>query len=117
MSMLPVFNTHTAYWEVGKKIRREFEEEPSEERIEKIRLQGNGLYFTVNQLGSTRNKRGNLRHHDNVTALLACFTDFDTGTKEEQMTRLQTFLEPSCIVESGRGYHAYWSFPSPIEMS
>src|SRR3990167_7355701 len=114
MSMLPVWNAHTAYWELSEGFVKEFEEEPPEEYLEQVRCRGGGIYFTVNELGEQRNKNGNLRNRENVTSLLACFTDFDTGTKDEQRTRLKTFLEPSCIVESGRGYHAYWTFPKPV---
>lgn len=111
--MLPVFNNHTAYWVLGKGIAREFEEEPPEEFLEQAKEKGWGVYYTVNELGNVRNEKGNLRYKENVSLLTACFADFDSGSKAEQMTQIQSFLTPSAIVESGRGYHAYWEFHYP----
>ena len=112
--MNPIHNNHTAYWVLGKGIAKEFEEEPPEEFLEQAKERGWGVYYTVNELGDVRNEKGNLRHKDNVSLLTACFADFDEGSKEEQMRRIRSFLPPSAIVESGRGYHAYWEFLCPL---
>ena len=114
---LPIHNNHTAYWVLGKGIAKEFEEEPPEEFLEQAKEKRWGIYYTVNELGNVKNDKGNLRHKDNVTSLLACFADFDSGTKSEQMQRIRSFLPPTVIVESGRGYHAYWEFSTPQSIS
>jgi hypothetical protein len=121
--MLPIPNPHTAYWVLGKKKKGngtvpyslEFEEEPPEEYLEQVKTDGLGVYFTVNELGNVRNEKGNLRYKENVISILACFVDLDNGEKREQMKRLDSFLPPSVIVESGRGYHAYWEFQIPLD--
>uniref|UniRef100_A0A6H1ZGU1 RepB-like DNA primase domain-containing protein n=1 Tax=viral metagenome TaxID=1070528 RepID=A0A6H1ZGU1_9ZZZZ len=115
--MLPITNPHTAYWVLGAKMSQEFEDAPMEEFIEQSKERGNGLYYTVNELGFKKNAKGNLRYRENVISLLACFADFDSGTKQDQIKRIDSFLTPSCIVESGRGYHAYWEFKSPVNMT
>lgn len=90
--------------EKGKAI--ELNGEPD---IEGARNNKQGIYFCVNELGEKRNESGNLRNNANVTRPLACFADFDTGTFEEQLERIvHSPLEPSALVKSGRGYHAYW---------
>ena len=66
-----------------------------------------GIFFTPNT------HRGN-RSAQNVVEFHANFADFDGGTKEEQMERILSLpLEPSILVESGRGYHAYWMYDRP----
>lgn len=105
---LPVQNNHTVFWLIGNGVRKEYET-LTPEMIEWAKNNKVGIYYTVNELGDKRNENKNLRHRENVTKLLAFFTDFDEGTKEEQKKKILSFpLRPSCIVESGRGYHAYW---------
>ena len=98
---LPIHNNHTAYWVLGKGIAKEFEEEPPRSfRTSQGKEMG---YLLHSQwTGQRKERQGNLRHKDNVTSLLACFADFDSGTKPEQMQRIRSFLPPTAIVESGR---------------
>ena len=83
--------------------------------IEYARLANFGVYYCVNQLGSEFNNKRHKRFRENVTKFLAFFTDFDTGSKQEQLADILLFeLKPSAIVESGRGYHAYWFIEGEI---
>lgn len=71
---------------------------------------GYGVFFTPNGIGAVKKPNGFLYRWDgNVTRLNACFADFDHGEKEAQMREIASMpLVPSIIVESKRGYHAYW---------
>jgi len=110
--MLPIYNPHTAYWSIGSKGARELGvETPTEAVIQKAKEDGDGLYFTVNQVGKITNDNGSLRHCKNIELLTGCFADFDIGTKEEQMKTIREApVAPSVIIESGRGYHIYFAF-------
>lgn len=64
---------------------------------------GFGIFWTVNAFNGPRKK-------ENLSAILAWAVDLDSGTKEEQRSRLlRSPVEPSLVVESARGYHAYWN--------
>jgi hypothetical protein len=77
--------------------------------VEYTKLAGYGVFFAVNEFGNVLNEHGNRRYEANATRATACFIDFDDGTKQEQMERIETFtLKPSAVVETGRGYHVYW---------
>lgn len=111
--MLPIQNERTAYWLLGKGTPFEFTE-VSETIIQDALKNRTGIYYTVNQLGDTRNKNGNLRDKENVVAFNASFVDMDDGAKAEQMAKLHSSpIVWSSIVESGRGYHAYFAYEVP----
>jgi len=77
------------------------------ELIEELKTKNIGLYFCPN--GNTGK-----RNTENTNRLNACFADFDDGSKDDQMALIRSLpLKPSIIVESGRGYHAYWMFEPP----
>lgn len=86
--------------------------EYSASQVERVQAKGYGVFFTPNAMGNTPNPDPNkklLRHDANVIAFNACFVDLDSGTKEEQKARIQSMtVEPSFIIESGRGFHAYF---------
>lgn len=64
---------------------------------------GFGIFMTVNDFG------GQPRRKENLRRVLAWPVDIDTGTKQEQHDRLQRSpLIPSMIVETKRGYQAWW---------
>lgn len=69
-----------------------------------------GSFFTPNGHGNTKNPKGTLLRWDgNVTRFNACFADFDSGTKEQQLATIATFPIPySLLIESKRGFHVYW---------
>lgn len=63
---------------------------------------GYGIFFTVNEFDGARRK-------ENLKRISAWAIDMDAGTKREQQLRLQSSpLVPSMIVETKRGYQAYW---------
>jgi len=77
---------------------------------------GYGLFFVVNELGDQPNAKNHLRHAGNVVRFTSVFADFDDGTKQEQMERIDRFpLRPTAIIESGRGYHVYWKICGVID--
>ncbi|MBZ0283466.1 MAG: RepB family DNA primase [Anaerolineae bacterium] len=73
---------------------------------------GWGAYFAVGlrRHGLGRWRRGTVK---DVVALPALFVDLDDPSSEA-LTRLRHFpLPPSCIVDSGGGFHAYWWLSQP----
>jgi RepB DNA-primase N-terminal domain len=63
---------------------------------------GHGIFATVNTFAGARRKA-------NLTRINAWPIDIDAGTKPEQAKRLMKApLVPSLIVETKRGYQAYW---------
>jgi hypothetical protein len=64
--------------------------------------QGFGIFLTVNQFDGPRRK-------ENLRRVIAWAVDMDEGSKEEQQARLlRSPLVPSMIVETKRGYQAWW---------
>lgn len=103
--MLPIPNRRTAYWNHWNNAWSEYEDEPVGDALKR-----GAWYFVPNELGEARNKAGHLRDKRNVIGFNAFFLDFDAGSKEEQMQTIRTMpLRPTAIVESGRGYHAYFA--------
>lgn len=108
--MLPIPNENTAYWILGGGFKEELKHPPTEATVEFAHEHKAGLYYVPNELGGGRNEKGNRRFNENVSKALACFADFDKGDKESQMEVIKNCpIPPSVIVESGRGYHAYWA--------
>ncbi len=65
---------------------------------------GHGIFWTVNEF------ENGVRQIKNLTCIQSWAIDMDEGTKEEQRARLHSSpVEPSLIVETKRGYQAYWN--------
>lgn len=63
---------------------------------------GWGIFWTVNAFDGARRK-------ENLTRIVAWAIDMDDGTKQQQRDRLLASpIIPSLIVETKRGYQAYW---------
>lgn len=74
----------------------------SKQDIEKYNSEGYGIFWTPNKFNGARKA-------ENVTEIRFWVADIDEGTKEEQMSRIDTLpLKPSFIVETKKGYHCYW---------
>jgi len=59
-----------------------------------------GIYFCPNHGG---------RSDSEIHTFTAFFVDFDEGSKNEQLDLLDgSAIEPSIVVETKRGHHAYW---------
>lgn len=64
--------------------------------------QGFGIFATVNSFNGPRRK-------ENLNCINAWAVDMDTGTKADQWERIRSSpLMPSCVVETKRGFQAYW---------
>lgn len=64
--------------------------------------QGFGVFWTVNSFAGPRRR-------ENLTKINAWAIDMDDGTKDAQRSRLlRSPLVPSLVVETKRGYQAYW---------
>lgn len=75
----------------------------SEAREWNTPAKGFGIFMTVNDFG------GQPRRKENLKRIVAWPVDIDTGTKAEQHARLQSSpLIPSWIIETKRGYQAWW---------
>lgn len=93
------------YWYIGPSWRGELETVD----VEMAKDAGYGVYFCPNEMGQGRNAAGHRRFRENVERRTCLFVDLDDGTKDEQLARLKSYRPfPSAVVESGRGYHAYW---------
>jgi hypothetical protein len=63
---------------------------------------GYGIFWTVNEFDGPR-------RNENLTRVRAWAVDIDDGSKEEQAARLRRSpLYPSLIIETKRGFQAYW---------
>lgn len=60
-----------------------------------------GIFWPVNLFEGARKK-------ENLKKLRAWFVECDGGDKKEMLRKFKDSLMPSLIVESKRGYHAYW---------
>lgn len=67
-------------------------------------------YFGVNPRPLSKNKL-----ETDITEIICLFADVDVGekkyfsSKSDALKEIQKFLhEPSCLVDSGNGYHLYW---------
>lgn len=62
---------------------------------------GYGIFHTVNCFFLNRKK-------ENLREINAWYVDIDTGDKKEMWDKLMSALIPTMIVETKKGYHAYW---------
>lgn len=75
---------------------------PEEARSWNTAERRNGVFTTVNDFAGARRK-------ENLTRIRAWAIDIDDGTKAEQHGKLtRSPLVPSAIVETKRGYQAWW---------
>lgn len=78
-------------------------------------------YFGVHP--ATKGSRKNERSKNETIAAINClFADFDAkdfeGNKEEALAHIKSLApQPSVLIDSGGGYHAYWLSGSPIRIS
>lgn len=63
---------------------------------------GYGIFHTVNEFSGPR-------RIENLTRINAFAVDIDDGSKEAQAKRLKQGLIPTLVVETKRGYQAYWA--------
>jgi RepB DNA-primase from phage plasmid len=63
---------------------------------------GYGIFQTVNEFTGPR-------RIENLTRINAWAVDIDDGTKEAQIIRFNAGLVPTLVVETKRGYQAYWA--------
>lgn len=70
---------------------------------ERLNAEGWGIYWTPNLVRGRRTLT-------NLERIRFWFAELDHGSKKEQVERLrQAPLLPSVVVESARGFHAYWA--------
>lgn len=75
----------------------------SRSEAEKLNAQGYGIFWCPNVV------RGR-RLVTNLERIRFYYAELDTGTKKEQAEKLRRApLLPTAVVESARGYHAYWA--------
>lgn len=85
-------------------------------RLKALQSKGQGIFITVQETDLTG------RETHNITALRACFVDFDPPTikgqkapftEQERAAILERLaaapLPPNLVINSGNGIHAYWS--------
>jgi hypothetical protein len=75
----------------------------TEEEARELNQKGFGIFWTPNEHTGRRLKA-------NVTRLNYWFCEIDSGTKDQQATRLRDLaIRPTFVVESARSYHCYWA--------
>lgn len=83
--------------------RGAFEIPPDRREAQRWNEQGFGIFWTLNEFDGPRQ----ISH---LTRIRAWAVDMDSGTKEEMFAKLHASpLVPSLIVETKRGFQAYWS--------
>lgn len=70
--------------------------------IKYLNEKGFGVYHVVNEM------KGPLRKLKNLKSITTFFVDIDDQPKEEIRRLMRLVLEPTRVVETGRGYHLYW---------
>lgn len=66
-------------------------------------------YFTVNGFRNAPNCQ-----KENCSSLNAFFCDIDDRKDMEELVEIRKRLDPTVIVETGKGYHVYWVLRVPI---
>lgn len=74
-----------------------------------------GVHFVPFVLGEKPTQGHTTRRSkDNAQAALSFMADLDKGTKAEMWDKLlESPIQPSIVVETARGYHAYWPLNAP----
>lgn len=72
------------------------------EKARRLNADGFGIFHAANSFDDRRTVC-------NLTSIDWWFVELDDGSKEEQLAKLTALeLRPSWVIESKRGYHAYW---------
>jgi hypothetical protein len=72
------------------------------QEIQNHNAEGYGIFMTVNDFNGRRKA-------ENLEKINYWLADIDEGTKEEQLSRINSLpLKPTIIVETKKGYHCYW---------
>jgi len=72
------------------------------DQAQEFNSQGYGIFHTVNEFNGPR-------RIINLTHINAWAVDIDEGSKESQVAKLKLGLLPTLVVETKRGYQAYWA--------
>jgi hypothetical protein len=72
------------------------------DKAKEYNSKGYGIFQTVNSFTGPR-------RIENLTKINAWAVDIDDGPKEEQIKRLKRGLVPTLVVETKRGFQAYWA--------
>ncbi len=81
----------------------------SAERKDDLNLSGYESYFTVNGFEGAPNAK-----IENCSSLNAFFVDIDGRKDIEELQAIRAKLEPTFIVETKNGFHAYWLLDEPV---
>ncbi len=74
----------------------------AKEKVQEFNDKEFGIFFTANDFKGRRKA-------ENLVKINYWLADIDSGTKPEQMERIQKLpLKPTIIVETKNGYHCYW---------
>jgi hypothetical protein len=75
------------------------------------------LYAGLARRGEVRDADGKIDASEkNLAGCQVVWADLDSGTREDQLARLDAFpIAPSLVVDSGGGTHALWKLDDPIE--
>lgn len=78
--------------------------------------QGWNLYAGLARRGEVRDTQGRVDASErNLAGCRVVWADLDSGTREEQITRVAAFpLVPTLLVDSGGGLHPLWQLETPI---
>jgi hypothetical protein len=71
-------------------------------RLKSLNESGGAVYFNPNPCDGKRRA-------DSIKQITWVFADIDDGTQEEQLAKIKKCeLQPTILVKTGKGYHAYW---------
>ena len=78
-------------------------------RNDKLNAEKYESYFTVNGFRKAPNAQ-----KENCSSINAFFVDIDGRKDTDELVEIRKKLDPTFIIETGRGYHLYWVLEMPI---
>lgn len=69
-----------------------------------------GVFWCLHEFDGPRQKQ-------NITRLNGFAVDIDTGSKKESLEIIKRGLWPTWLIETKGGYHVYWLFKEPLEVT
>jgi len=81
----------------------------SRERRDDLNIAGYESYFTVNGFKGAPNAK-----KENCSSINSFFVDIDGRKDLEELENIKKKLDPTFIIETGRGFHIYWVLDNTI---
>lgn len=90
------------------KDKKVFAVKPEDSR--RLNESGHDIYWTPNNFTEF-----GVRKKEFLKKITGFYCEIDGGDKKAQIEKLKNHLVPSCMIETGNGYHVYWYLNNTIE--